>query len=229
MSTITEHFNEIAPRYDYFKRRNWYYYRNLKKLAGKFIPPDKTVLEIGTATGDILFSLRPSAGTGIDISPKMIELAREKYKNHPNLEFSTLPADQLERKAGFDYIVLTDVVEHAEDLSKLAGQIKNVSSPGTLIFISMANPLWEPIMALLEKLKLKMPEGEHHRAPAEDIIGIFRGKGLEIRSQGFSLILPAYIPLVSRFFNWLIPRTPLLKKLCLIQYMVFEPSKTACG
>jgi len=223
MSEISGHFDQTAPSYDFFKRRNWYYYLNLKRLARKFIPKGGTVLEIGAATGDILFSLEPSKGVGIDISPKMIELARQKYKDRPNLEFYSLSADRLDQSLSFDYIVLVDVVEHVENLPELAGQIRKASSPGTTIFVSMANPLWEPVLLLLEKLNMKMPEGKHNRMPAGDIIKIFRDNGLGLDTHGFYLILPAYIPLISEPLNRIFSKIPLFKRLCLIEYLVFRP------
>ncbi|HNW43894.1 MAG TPA: class I SAM-dependent methyltransferase [Elusimicrobiales bacterium] len=227
MSEISQHFDELAPVYDSFKRKNWYYYQNLKKLAARFIPPGKTVLEIGTATGDILASLLPSKGVGTDISPEMIAIAREKYKGSPNLSFFSLPADKLEKGSGFEHIILVDVVEHVDDLDALAGQIRTAASPGTRVFISMANPLWEPILMLLEKLKMKMPEGQHNRVSAGDLAAIFRNNGFELRQHGFSLVFPAYLPLVSVFLNWIFPKTPLLKKLCMIEYLVFQPFERA--
>ena len=38
------------------------------------------------------------------------------------------------------------------------------------VFINtMANPSWEPFLVLAEKLRLKMPEGEHKRIKFEDL------------------------------------------------------------
>jgi len=51
MDRVKDHFDEIASNYDYWKKRNWYYYQNLKKIIREFVPVDKTVLEIGCGTG----------------------------------------------------------------------------------------------------------------------------------------------------------------------------------
>ena len=70
---VQKHFDDLADRYDSLKKRNGYYYASLKKCVAEVVPPGKKVLEIGTATGEILNFLRPSKGVGIDLSPKMIE------------------------------------------------------------------------------------------------------------------------------------------------------------
>ena len=87
MNKITEHFDKIAKDYDYYKSKSWYYYENLKKLYRGLIPPEKALLDIGCATGDILISLKPRYGLGIDISPEMIKIAQYKHKEKQNIEF----------------------------------------------------------------------------------------------------------------------------------------------
>jgi len=87
MSDVKDHFDEIASNHDYWKKRNWYYYQNLKKIIREFVPVDKTVLEIGCGTGDILASVEPKYGIGADISPKMVEIAKSRYNGFTNLDF----------------------------------------------------------------------------------------------------------------------------------------------
>lgn len=90
MSDVKNHFEDIASNYDYWKKRNWYYYQNLKKIIREFVPVDKTVLEIGCGTGDILASVEPKYGIGADISPKMVEIAKFGFWNQKYLPFSVV-------------------------------------------------------------------------------------------------------------------------------------------
>ena len=89
MSQVSDHFNDIAEEYDYFKKRNKFYYDNLKSLLKKIIPTNKIVLEIGCGTGDLLAYLKPKKGYGYDISGEMIKIAKSKYGSKKNLRFST--------------------------------------------------------------------------------------------------------------------------------------------
>ena len=108
MSDVKNHFEDIASNYDYWKKRNWYYYQNLKKIIREFVPVDKTVLEIGCGTGDILASVEPKYGIGAVISPKMVEIAKSKHNGFTNLNFH-VSGEFPKRK--YDIILMIDVVE----------------------------------------------------------------------------------------------------------------------
>lgn len=48
------------------------YYRRLFAIYGQLIPPGLRVLEVGSGSGDLLASLHPSAGIGVDFSADMV-------------------------------------------------------------------------------------------------------------------------------------------------------------
>ncbi|MCA9403959.1 MAG: methyltransferase domain-containing protein, partial [Candidatus Omnitrophica bacterium] len=81
---VRDHFDQIAPNYDYWKKKNSYYYNTLKLFISRIIPKGASVLEFGCGTGEILAHMEPSRGVGVDISEEMISRAREKY---PQYEF----------------------------------------------------------------------------------------------------------------------------------------------
>ncbi len=221
MTEVREHFNTIASEYDSWKKKNWYYYQNLMELVRRHVPADKTVLEIGTGTGDILASVGPQTGIGLDISQPMIELAQKKYQDRTCLKFYCCAPSELPVQVEYDHIILIDVVEHLEDIQGMARQINALSGAKTQVFISMANPLWEPILMLAEKLKLKMPEGKHYRLLAKKLISIFMANGFILQEHGFTLHLPKNLGLVSKILNLWLEKIPGLKRLGLIEYFVF--------
>src|SRR5258708_17434795 len=61
-----------------------YYHRRLTEIYQFLIPPGQRVLEMGCGDGNLLASLKPSEGVGVDFSPEMIARARIK---HPELTF----------------------------------------------------------------------------------------------------------------------------------------------
>ena len=79
MNEIGVHYDQQANHRDSYIARNGYYYRLLFNHYRNLIPQGKNVLEIGCGTGSLLAALQPKHGTGIDLSAKMIEKAREKY------------------------------------------------------------------------------------------------------------------------------------------------------
>ncbi|MBI4847159.1 MAG: class I SAM-dependent methyltransferase [Nitrospirae bacterium] len=223
MSMISEHFDQIARDYDYYKKRNWYYYSNLKKLYKTLIPSGSRVLDIGCGTGDILIELDAAYGLGIDVSPEMINLAKSKYKDKNSLEFISGTVEEhgsflLSRR--FDHIFLSDVIEHLEYPQKTINALSQVLHPGAILIISMANPLWEPVLLLAEKLKLKMPEGPHYRISSKKLESFLLDNKLVIIQKGHRLILPVHIPFISDFFNRVFEAVPIFNRMGLIMFWV---------
>jgi len=222
---IARHFDGIAGQYDGWKRRNWYYYANLKQLIRDNIPPGKSVLEVGCGTGDILAAANPRRGIGIDVSGNMIRIAREKYRLSANLEFLHAGPGGLPADTSFDYILMVDVVEHITDLEKLFSQLRSAAGSETKLFISMANPCWEPLLLILEKMKMKMAEGAHSRISSGQLARIARSRGFSLEKHAFALLVPAAVPFLSGFINKRFSSIPVVRRLGMIEYMVFGTGK----
>ncbi len=212
MNQTKKHFDKISEDYDFYKKKNAFYYENLKKLLKKLIPENQKVLEVGCATGDLLLNLSPSYGVGFDISSEMIRLAKQKYRSK-KIKFTTVWPD-----GNFDYIFMSDVIEHLENPSKTFRKIANLMGPKTIFINTMANPIWEPVLMLAEKLKLKMPEGPHKRINGSKIETILKKTGLKIIKHDYRLLVPINIAFISDFVNRYLEKY--LKPLCFIEYFV---------
>ncbi len=103
MNDISVHYDTQANQRDDYILRNNYYYRLLFDQYRALIPEGKNVLEIGCGTGSLLAALEPKHGTGIDLSGKMIEKAREKY---PHLHFLCGDISNLSSTDPFDFVIL---------------------------------------------------------------------------------------------------------------------------
>ena len=79
MNDLLQHYDRLASARDAYRDKNTYYYSLLFKEYQYLIPKNKKVLEVGCSTGDLLDAVKPSVGVGIDISPRMISIAQEKY------------------------------------------------------------------------------------------------------------------------------------------------------
>lgn len=217
MSEVKRHFDEIAPKYDSYKKRYKYYYDNLKKLLIKLILSGKRVLEVGCGTGELLYSLKPKLGYGIDISYEMIKIAKAKYAKSKNLRFSTNKVTAFKGK-NLDYILLSDVIEHLEEPEKMISDISKIMINDSKLIITMANPIWEPVLMKWEKLGLKMPEGKHKRLSYIDIKNFIDKAGLKIEKHDRLLLIPVKIPLFTVLANRYLEK--LFKKYAFIEYMI---------
>ncbi len=210
-SAVKDHFNLIASDYIYYKNKQKYYYSNLKKLIDNFIPKNSEVLEFGCGTGHMLAHLSPKYGYGFDISGEMIKIAKRKYKKYKNLNFSShLPQKK------FDYIFMCDVIEHIEDLNSTFKQVKNLMHNNSVFICTMANPKLEPLLMVAEKLKMKMPEGNHYRIPFREVKKILKMNNLKVKKHDFTLLIPIKIPFVTYIANTYLEKY--LKKYAFIEY-----------
>lgn len=194
MTESEKYFNSIAHDYDFWKRKNGFYYSNLIELYRSLIPTGSTILEIGCGTGDIVTSLNSKSAKGIDISHEMIEIAKRKHVKDVSVVFEQQNIFSSEEVFDFDFIFLADVLEHIEDVQGFLNQLVKRVNIKTKVIISVANPRWEPILMLAEKMKLKMPEGPHNRVSITETEKMFTKANLNIMKKDYRLMIPKKIP-----------------------------------
>lgn len=222
ISSVREHFDEIAQEYDYWKEKNAYYYTGLKQLFSSIVPPGAKVLEVGCGTGEILNAVHPAEGLGIDLSTQMVQIARAKF---PNLSFEAGNVESFGFETTYDYVVMSDLIDHLPDIWKALYGLEGALHEGTVLAISTINPLWDPIFLLGEKLHMKMPEGPHHFVPSADLIALLTLFDYEIQESGYRMPCPVYVPILSELVNRWIPRIPVLRRLGVVQYLVARKRK----
>ena len=188
--SVAEHFDHVADSYDFWKQKNFYYYNALKALCRSFVPKGSVVTEIGCGTGDILAALEPSCGLGIDVSPQMIEIAKKKYASNATLSFEVGDVCTTQKKIDAPFIIMTDVLEHVGDSAKCMENLSRLVAPSARVVITLAKPLWEPILGIAERFGMKMPEGPHERISIAHNERIFAEKGFRIVEKGYRLLIP---------------------------------------
>ena len=212
-SVVGLHFDKVAKDYDSGKRKYSYYYESLKTLLGSYVPKDSNVYEVGCGTGNLVASLRPKIGYGMDISNQMIKIAKENHKHNKHITYSTSWPNEK-----FDYIFMSDVVEHLENPQDTLVKISKLMGKKSIFINTMANPLWEPLLMLWEKLGLKMPEGPHYRIKNKELTMMMKRVRLKIIKHDYKLLIPIKLPLVTEFVNRYLERY--FKKYAFIEYFV---------
>jgi hypothetical protein len=210
---VQKHFDEIAGNYDYYTGKRKLHYSTLKKLIRKLIGENKKVLEIGCGTGDLLYYLKPKHGYGVDISSQMIRIAGTKYQKSKNLKFSTTWP-----KEKFDFIFMSDVVEHLEEREEVFRRIAGLMKPGGLFVNTMMNPVWIPVEFVYNLFGWKMPEGPHKRVAYSLLKTEIERAGMKIVSHDYTLLMPVRIPLVTHLLNTYLEN--LLRRFAFIEFFV---------
>lgn len=220
---LAQRFDALAEERDHWKDRNRYYYESIEKLCRRFVPPGSRVLELGCSTGDLLAALEPdpSGSLGLDLSPRTIEKARHKY---PGLRFTVGDAERLDLPAGstFDFLVLSDVVGHLNDVYAALRGLRAVCHSRTRLIVTYYNFLWEGVCQLAERLGAKMPQHFQNWLGMQDLENLLLLNDFSIVAQGVELLLPKRVPLLSDFVNRVAPRVVGLRHLCLVQYLVAD-------
>lgn len=212
-SGVEKYFDIVAASYDSGKIKYSYYYENLKKLLKTLIPKNKKVFEIGCGTGDLLISVKPKYGYGMDISNQMIRIASAKYLKKLQIHFSTQWP-----KEKYDYIFMSDVIEHLENPEKTFKKISSLMNSKTIFINTMANPIWEPFLMFWEQMGWKMKEGRHKRRNFKEINSFMERAGLKVLKHDYRLLFPVRIPLITNFVNKYLEKP--FKKFAFIEYIV---------
>jgi ubiquinone/menaquinone biosynthesis C-methylase UbiE len=221
---VRAHFDRLASEIDRWRRKSWYYHDEIERFAKFVIPPGSSVLELGSGTGELLAALRPSEGMGVDISPKMVEIARTRF---PQLEFLVADAETLEPGRTFDYVVLSDLLGHLEDIWTTLRNLRRAVHSDSRVVITYYNYLWEPVLRLAEFLQQRTPLRLQNWLPLGDIENLLFLADFEVIKRGRRFIIPKHIPFLSNWFNRIVAKLPIVGRLCLIQYVIARPKPAA--
>lgn len=218
---VAQHFDEIASSYDYWKKKNWYYYSTIKAFLARIIPAGSCVLEVGCGTGEILAAMQPSRGVGIDISAEMVKRASQKF---PQYTFIHAPIENLKLEEQFDYIIMVDVIDHVYDVMDVFENLHRFCHPTTQVILTTINPWWDPILMFMEKIGAKMPEGPHNFVEKRNLSKMIESLDFSMSYSGYLLLFPKKIPVLSFLANSLGVRIWGLNKFSAVQYMTIQPA-----
>jgi len=214
------YFDSLANEREKWRKRGAYYHKELEEYLRFLIPPNSSIIEIGCGTGDTLAALNPRRGVGIDISPRMVEVARKKF---PHLQFEVGDLEDLQIEEKFDYVLIVETIGHVDDIQLAFKELHKVCKPQTRLIIVYYNYLWEPVLKFAEVIGLRMRHLLQHWLPLEDIANLLYLNNFEVIKKGYRFLFPLYIPLVSTFFNKFLANMPFFWKLSLVEIIVARP------
>jgi 2-polyprenyl-3-methyl-5-hydroxy-6-metoxy-1,4-benzoquinol methylase len=96
---------------------------------------------------------------------------------------------------------MSDVIEHLNNPEEMLRKISKLMNKNSVFVNTMANPIWEPLLMIGEKLGLKMKEGPHSRIKNQELEIIIEKVGLKVIRHNYKLLIPIKIPLLTNFAN----------------------------
>ncbi len=198
-----------------------YYYGRIQKRLSQIVEPGARVLEIGCGRGEMLASLNPSVGVGIDADSTQIAEARKRYADLRFFRMRFEDVHELNEK--FDYVLFCQSLGNVYDLQTLFRSVQHVCHARTRAIIVHYSRVWQPALRLMEWLGIKQRAPEPNWLPTDEVIHLLRLGGFEtIRSFGMT-ILPVHIPLLSSLCNRLLGNLPFLHLLGLNYVVIARP------
>jgi SAM-dependent methyltransferase len=201
--------------------RHPYYWREVHRLVGTLVVPNSRVLEVGCGLGDLLAVVGTKGSVGIDVSSRMIELAKQR---HPDLDLRVADVERDPLPEGpFDTIILSDAIGLLDDVQLAFERLRSLLAPRGHIIVTYYSFLWEPVLKLAEQLGIKTRWPEQNWLSMKDIEGLLRLSGYEVFRQGTDVLLPARVPILADLANRVAVKLPLVRELALVDYFVARP------
>jgi SAM-dependent methyltransferase len=194
-----------------------YYHSRLQHVYKLNIPEGSRILELGCGTGDLLNSLNPSVGIGIDFSGKMLELAGSKY---PDLAFYQEDVQQLILDETFEYIILSDLVNDVEDVQTVFEVVKAHADSNTRIILNFYSHIWNYPLSLAQRFGWATPTLPQNWLTVSDVNGLMDLAGLESIRSTKEVLWPIKTPVVDSLFNHYLVRLWPFKYLALTNVMI---------
>lgn len=179
------------------------------------------MLEIGCGTGELINEIKGTNKTGIDFSPRMIEIAQKQF---PQIRFEVMPAENITLNQKFDLIILSNLIGYADDIQAIFEQLHNVCHERTKVIVTYYNHLWEPFLKMAEAIGLKTKTPNQNWLTRHDIRNLLRLAGFDVYRETRRMIFPFNIPLLSPLLNNILAKLPLIKSLALNSYSFAKPT-----
>lgn len=214
------HWDRVARHRDDPGRFGAFYHKNLRQQYGFLVPPGLRVLEFGCGDGDLIASLDPSVGVGIDFSWAMLKRAKRK---HPGIAFVRSDVHQLPIRGPFDIIILSDLINDIWDAQTVLESVRSVAGPETRLIINFHNHLWRIPLAVAKWMGLGAMLLEQNWFSPQDVRNLLNLTGFQVIRHRLGILLPVEIPCLSQWVNRFLSRIFPFSWLALTHFMIARP------
>ena len=222
-SDLARHFDWVSEHDAFARRRQRGFHEQIARQLRHLIPAGSSILEVGCARGDLLRSLRPSRGLGLDLSPRMIELARAADPAG-SCEYRAADGAEIRFEETFDAIVMDYLVGYLPDVQACLENLCHAAHPRTRLCLTSVNNVWTPVLRFGQAVHWVTRQPPSNWLATKDLINLLELAGWEVVHHSTEQLLPLQVPLVAGFFNRFLARLPGLRHFGSSLYLVARPA-----
>jgi len=153
LSTVRAHYRALAPSYD--QKANATCKAAYRELVARVFANSQAVLELGAGSSPLVTELPARRKVACDLSADMLRAGAQ-------LRCTVSDAQRLPfADASFDGVFCINLLEHAPEPGLVLREAARVLRAGGRFLVVTPNGDVEWLLDLLEKLRLKLPEGPH--------------------------------------------------------------------
>jgi ubiquinone/menaquinone biosynthesis C-methylase UbiE len=204
-----------------------YYHRYIKKVYRFLVPEKLRVLELGCGSGDLLASLKPSHGMGVDFSSEMLASARQC---HPELTFIESDVHDIDDPEvigqlgdPFDIIILSDLINDLFDVYEVLSKLQLLCSSHTRMLINFHSHLWEHPIQIAQRLGLSAVRLQQNWFTPADVKNLLDLTGFELVCSFDEFLWPLDMPLFAPLCNRYLAKLWPFSLLALVHFLVCRP------
>jgi SAM-dependent methyltransferase len=220
------YWDDFAQSLDRWERSRATYQRRLTSIYRFLIPPGMRVLELGCGQGDLLASLQPSRGVGVDFSERVLERAGPR---HPALEFVHADVHEFVPNEKFDFIILSDLVNELWEVQRVLEMAAQCSVPSTRVVLNAYSRLWEIPRRLAEVVRLARPQLSQNWLTREDLNNMLYLSGFETIRTFSEIMWPVRTPGIDQLCNRYLVKLGLFSWLGVTNFIVARPRPLSSG
>lgn len=215
------YFDALADKRQRDTSRHRVYYDDRVRWLRAIVPAHASVIDLGCGIGSVLSRLPNQEKVGVDLSPAMIDIARQRDVTST---YVTDNVEELTARGTYDYVLLLDTIHYLSDVGSALRSIRNqLCHERTRIVITHYNFLWAPVFLLGQFLGWKTKFPEQNWLSRSAILNLLHIEGFEAVQVGERVICPLSIPFVEPLCNRILASLPILRALCLVRVIVARP------
>jgi len=194
------------------------YRKRMTRVYQFVVPPQQSVLQVGSGNGDLLDALAPARGVGIDFAQQMVDAAKER---HSDYDFVCSDVHQLDLGERFDTIIMSDIINELWDVQKALDACLCHAHSRTRLVINFYSHLWEIPLRLAARVGLGGARLRQNWLTCEDVLNLLNLAGFETIRVWQEVLLP--VPLLGGFFNRFLVKLWPFKYLALQNFVLARP------